>query len=282
MAYPLMEHPLGDRFYYNGLILGFDSPVAAELMKPNDSHIYYETVRILCGCLLFVEDHMSRLRGSVKGLEDFPVDTDRIITEAYSYIRENSIDSGNIRIVLTRSELLIHKVDVKMPSEEDFRTGVNTSLFNWERQTPNLKIFRGDYKTAVNQKFNMANSHGLPFELILSDSNGKLYEGSMSNMFVVKDGKVYSAPDSKILIGITRRRVIAALERSGVELTEGMFTLDELKMSDCSMFVSSTPFDILPVKYLDDFEFDSAKDPIIRSIASEYSKYTNEYINLKR
>lgn len=282
MAYPLMEHPTGDRFYYNGLIYEYDSPVAAELMKPNDSRIYYETVRVLGSCLLFIEDHMLRLRGSVKGLEDFPVDTDRIISEAYSYIRGCGIVSGNIRIVLTNTELLIHKADVKMPSEEDFRSGVNTSLFNWERQTPNLKIFRGDYKTAVNQKFSQANSHGLPFELILSDSNGKLYEGSMSNMFVVKDGKVYSAPESKILIGITRRRVIAALERSGVELSAGMFTLDELKSSDCSMFVSSTPFDILPVKYLDDFEFDSANDPIIRSIASEYSKYTNEYINLKR
>ncbi len=279
MAYPLMEHPLGDRFYFNGSLYELKSSVAADLMKPSDSHIYYETVRVLDGCLLFVEDHMARLRASVKGLEDFALDTDLIVKETYSYIRTLNITSGNIRIVLTNSELLIHSVDVKMPTSEDFALGVNTTLFDWERQTPNLKIFRGDYKTAVNKRFTEANAHGLPFELILRDNAGRLYEGSMSNLFVVRDGKVYSAPDSKILIGITRRRVITALQRSGLELCEGMFTLEELKASSCAMFVSSTPFDILPIRYLDDFALDSAEDPLVKAISSEYAKYTSEYIN---
>lgn len=280
MAYPLMEHPLGDSFYYNGTLYSFGSSVAADLMKPNESQIYYETVRVLKGCLLFVEDHMARLTSSVKGLEDFPIDTGFIVSEGYRFIRECKISSGNIRIVLTKTDLLIHSVDVKIPSSEDFSQGVNTSIFNWERKTPNLKIFRGDYKTAVNQKFSQSNSHGLPFELILSDSSDKLYEGSMSNLFVVRGGNVYSAPDSKILIGITRRRVITALERSGLGLKYGMFTLDEIKdSSDCAMFVSSTPFDILPIRYIDDYELDSASDPVIKAITAEYANFTKEYIN---
>jgi branched-chain amino acid aminotransferase len=100
----------------------------------------------------------------------------------------------------------------------------------------------------------------------------------MSNLFVIRDGKVYSAPDSKILIGITRRRVIEALRRAGTELSEGMFTLEELKGEDCALFVSSTPFDILPVRYIDGYVFDSADNELLQMISREYKAYTAEYI----
>ena len=159
-----------------------------------------------------------------------------------------------------------------------FENGINTSLLKWERQTPNLKIFRGDYKNTVNEKFKSENAHGKPFELVLSDNSGKLYEGSMSNLFVIMDGKVYSAPDEKILIGITRRRVIEALKRSGLELQTGMFTMDELVKGNAAIFVSSTPFDILPVTYIDDHTFNSVNDPLLNMISEAYAGYTEEYI----
>ena len=279
MAYPLMEHPSGDEFFFDGAFYNVCSDKAEELKKPTDDRTYYETVRIKRGVLLFLEDHMARLTKSVAGLENFPIDTKDISDKAYSYLRKIGFKSdGNIRIVLTRSHLLIHLVDVNVPTASMFENGINTSLFQWERQTPNLKIFRGDYKTAVNAKFQTENSHGKPFELVLSDNSGKLYEGSMSNLFVIMDGKVYSAPDDKILIGITRRRVIEALKRSGLELHEGMFTMDELVNGNAAIFVSSTPFDILPVTYIDDRTFDSVNNPILGMISRAYAGYTEEYI----
>ena len=229
--------------------------------------------------LLFLEDHLARLTKSVEGLENFPVDTKDISNKAYSFLKNaGSCKEGNIRIVLTREHLLIHQVEVNVPDKSKFENGINTSLFQWERQTPNLKIFRGDYKNAVNEKFRTENAHGKPFELVLSDNEGKLYEGSMSNLFVILDGKVYSAPDDKILIGITRRRVIEALKRSGLELHTGMFTLDELIRGNAAIFVSSTPFDILPVTYIDDHTFDSVSDPVLNMISKAYAGYTEEYI----
>ena len=198
MAYPLMEHPSGDEFFFDGAFYNVGSDKADELSKPTDDRTYYETVRIRRGVLLFLEDHMARLTKSVKGLEDFPLDTKDISDKAYSFLKKTSFDKdGNIRIVLTKEHLLIHLVDVNVPDKSMFEKGINTSLLVWERQTPNLKIFRGDYKNTVNEKFKTVNAHGKPFELVLSDNSGKLYEGSMSNLFVIRDGKVYSAPDNK-------------------------------------------------------------------------------------
>lgn len=279
MAYPLMEHPSGNEFFFDGAYYNVVSLKADELSKPTDDRTYYETVRIKKGVLLFLEDHMTRLTKSVAGLEDFPIDTDAISNKAYEYLKKIGFNGeGNIRIVLTKDHLLIHLVDVNMPDRSMFEKGINTSLLKWERQTPNLKIFRGDYKNTVNEKFKTGNEHGKPFELVLSDNSGKLYEGSMSNLFVIMNGKVYSAPDDKILIGITRRRVIEALRRSGLELHEGMFTMDELISGNAAVFVSSTPFDILPVTYIDDNTFDSVSDPLLAMISEAYAGYTDEYI----
>ncbi|MBE7069553.1 MAG: hypothetical protein E7386_03515 [Ruminococcaceae bacterium] len=279
MAYPLMEHPSGDEFFFDGAFFNVCSDKAKELSKPTDDRTYYETVRIKRGVLLFLEDHMARLSKSVKGLEDFPVDLKDISDKAYSFLKKiNFTSDGNIRIVLTKDHLLIHLVNVNVPDRSMFENGINTSLLKWERQTPNLKIFRGDYKNTVNEKFKSENAHGKPFELVLSDNSGKLYEGSMSNLFVIMDGKVYSAPDDKILIGITRRRVIEALKRSGLELQTGMFTMDELVKGNAAIFVSSTPFDILPVTFIDDHTFNSVNDPLLNMISEAYAGYTEEYI----
>ena len=279
MAYPLMEHPSGDQFFFDGAFYNVCSDKANELSRPTDDRTYYETVRIRRGVLLFLEDHLARLTKSVKGLEDFPVDTNDISDKAYSFLKKIGFDKdGNIRIVLTKEHLLIHLVDVNVPDKSMFEQGINTSLLVWERQTPNLKIFRGDYKNTVNEKFKTVNAHGKPFELVLSDNSGRLYEGSMSNLFVIMDGAVYSAPDDKILIGITRRRVIEALKRSGLELKTGMFTMDELIKGNASLFVSSTPFDILPVTYIDDHTFDSVSNPLLKMISEAYAGYTEEYI----
>ena len=278
MAYPLMEHLAGKGYLYCGKYYRVSSELTESLSKPVDTRIYYETVRVRDGVLLFAEDHLARLVNSVKGLEDFPVDTSKILSEAYSFVGLDGVKEGSIRIVLTNEVLLIHQADITLPGEELFEHGINASILNWERKTPNLKIFRGDYKTTVNEKFKQENSHGLPFELVLTDNEGKLYEGSMSNLFVIRDGVVYSAPDSKILIGITRKRVMEALKRSGLELTIGTFKPEELDPATDAVFVSSTPFDILPVRYIDEYEFNSADNEVLQMISKMYQEYTSEYI----
>ena len=282
MAYPLMEHLTGNGFLYCGKYYRVSSELTQSLQKPVDIRTYYETIRVKEGVLLFAEDHLARLVNSVKGLENFPVNTSKILSEAYSFVDLDSVKEGSIRIVLTKESLLIHQADITLPGEELFEQGINTSLLNWERKTPNLKIFRGDYKTAVNEKFKESNSHGLPFELVLADNDGRLYEGSMSNLFVIRDGQVYSAPDNKILIGITRKRVIEALKRSGLELNTGMYKPEELDPAADAIFVSSTPFDILPVRYIDDYEFKSADNEILRMISKMYKEYTSEYIDASK
>ena len=281
MAYPLLESPIGGLYYFDGELIASGSDKEKELLKPTDSVTYYETVRIKEGILLYIEDHLERLKKSVKGIEDFPVDTVFIEKEAYKFLREQYPDfkEGNLRIVLTGEHMLIHICEANIPDREHFEKGIKASLLKWDRVDPNIKVFRGDYKKAVADAFARSGA----YELVLADSNDKLYEGSKSNLFVVIGNKVYSAPDNKILLGITRNRVISSLKEAGGELVIDMFTMEELKaQKNAALFVSSTPFDILPIASVDENVFDSANDPLIRNISLCYQDLISKYINERR
>ena len=280
MAYPMLESPIGAFYYYDGQYVTADSEQANLLKNPTDEVTYYETLRVKQGVALFFEDHLNRLKKSVQGIENFDVDIDDIHNKSNSFISEFDPDfDGSLRIVLTRNHLLIHACEANIPGAELFEQGINTLTLKWERVAPNIKVFRGDYKAAVAARFSEENAHGKPYELVLTDNEGRLYEGSKSNLFVIKDGIVYSAPDDKILLGITRNRVMRALEQSGAELKIGMFTLEQIiQDKNAAVFVSSTPFDILPVKYIDGYEFNFEGNELLRSIQQSYQRIADEYI----
>ena len=276
----MLESPVGQFYLFDGEYIDKGSEEAEILASPTDDVTYYETLRVKQGVPLFIEDHLERLGKSVAGIENFKPDTEHIRKQGFEFLRKfDSSFDGSLRIVLTKDHLLIHACEANIPEENLFRNGINTLSLKWERVDPNIKVFRGDYKQAVAGKFLEKNSHGAPYEIILKDNEGRLYEGSKSNLFIIKDGNVYSAPDDKILLGITRNRVIRSLEKSEVELRTGMFTLDELKRDpDAAVFVSSTPFDILPVRYIDDTEFVFEGNEIIERIMKSYKEIADEYI----
>ncbi len=280
MAYPLLESPIGDIYLFDGAVITSDSNDAALLREPSDEVTYYETLRVKDGIPLFFEDHLARLVKSVKGIENFEFDPEYIKSQSMLFISKYDPNfDGSLRVILTKSHLLIHAVDVGIPSKENFEEGINTLSLKWERVDPNLKVFRGDYKQAVANRFNDKNSYGNPYELVLVDDNDKLYEGSKSNLFIVKGNTVYSAPDEKILIGITRNRVMKALSDTNAEFKIGMFSLEELKNdNEVAVFVSSTPFDILPVHYIDDVEFDFKSNKLLMKIMSSYQAFVDAYI----
>ncbi len=282
MAYPLLESPLGNKYYYNGEYIDSDSSVADSLKNPTDEVTYYETIRIKDGVLLFLEDHLNRLKKSVQGIENFGVDLKKIEDDSYTFLKDcaSDVSEGNLRVVLTKSQLLIHICEAFIPVSSCFENGVNSMILKWERVAPNIKVFRGDYKTAVADVFASSNEYGNPYEVLLTDNNDKLYEGSKSNLFVIVGNEVYSAPDDKILLGITRNRVLSSLEKAGGKLVIGTFTLDEIKdRDDVAVFVSSTPFDILPIAHIDGIAFDSANNELLKKISAAYLANTDDYIS---
>ncbi len=80
--------------------------------------------------------------------------------------------------------------------------------------------------------------------------DGRVTEGSSSNVFMVREGAVLTTPDSaEILPGITRN-LLAKLSAEGVQITSRHFTLDELRKAD-EIWITSTTREVLAVTTLD-------------------------------
>jgi len=279
MAYPLIEGLYGSNVFVDGKVYPSDSEYVNKLKEPYEGTAFYETIRVMDGVALFIEEHFARLAKSIEAEGTENVDFKELAKECDEFLKKfGDRQDLNLRIVTAGSMRIVHFTDIVLPTEEDFKSGVRTAVLNWERQAPNVKAFRGDYKKAVACVFAKTNA----FEVVLADREGKIYEGSKSNFFVLAGDTVYSAPDDKILIGITRKRVLAALESCGLCLATGTFTLPELEKMDCALFVSSTPFDILPIAEVDGVKFSSANNEKLLALMASYRAATQDYINAKK
>jgi branched-chain amino acid aminotransferase len=288
MAYPLVEGNIGEYCSLNGNKVLFDSPEGSRLFLPTDEITYYESVRFQEGVLLFWGDHMERLHKSVAAKENFPIDPDTYRFIAENMIWESGASDGNVRVVITKTKYLIYFSNMTYPTPEMYKEGIVTKSLTWERVEPHVKVFRGDYKKAVADAQNTKTSFGMPYEVILRGNDGKFVEGGRSNFFVLHKDTVYSPSEDLILIGITRKYVKDAIKDAGLKLQEGAFTMEDLvKMEkeeddgppELGLFVTSSPFDILPVESIDDVKFRSAQCSKLQDLMASYQKIVHEYID---
>ena len=81
--------------------------------------------------------------------------------------------------------------------------------------------------------------------------DGRVTEGSSSNVFIVQHGRVVTTPDSnEILPGITRNLLLPKLRTAGVNVVERSFSLDELRGAD-EIWITSSTREVLAVTTLD-------------------------------
>ncbi|WP_299104370.1 branched-chain amino acid transaminase [uncultured Tenacibaculum sp.] len=91
-------------------------------------------------------------------------------------------------------------------------------------------------------------------EALLLDMNGNVAECSGANVFMQKDGKLYTPPRGHIMAGITRATVIDLCREAGIPIEERHFTLEELKDADACFF-TGTAAEVVGLQSLDDYQF---------------------------
>ncbi|CAM1355384.1 branched-chain amino acid transaminase [Tenacibaculum ascidiaceicola] len=131
---------------------------------------------------------------------------------------------------------------------------VKTSSF----QRPNPKScfveakVTGHYTNSI-LSTNEAKNNGYD-EALLLDMNGNVAECSGANVFMQKDGKLYTPPRGHIMAGITRATVIDLSKEEGIPVEEKHFTLEELKQADACFF-TGTAAEVVGLQSLDDYQF---------------------------
>ena len=94
-------------------------------------------------------------------------------------------------------------------------------------------------------------------EALLLDMNGNLAEGSGENLFVVKEGKIFTnKADDSILMGITRNAVLQIANELEVEIEVKHLELDDLLQAD-EAFFTGTAAEVTPIREVDGKEIGS-------------------------
>jgi branched-chain amino acid aminotransferase len=107
-------------------------------------------------------------------------------------------------------------------------------------------------------------------EALLLDPEGYVAEGSGENIFVVRDGVLYTPELTSCLDGITRKTVMQLAENDGYKVIEKRITRDEVYVAD-EAFFTGTAAEVLPIRELDGRILGSGKrGPITEKLQAQY------------
>ena len=157
--------------------------------------------------------------------------------------------------------------------EEGMTKGIDVCVSSWSRTTsssiPVLAKAGGHYLNAM-LIGGEARRHGYVEGISVSDK-GMISEGSAENVFLVRDGKVYTPPlAAAILGGTTRDSVITLAKHLGFEVVEQALPRELMYTAD-EMFLTGTAAEVTPVRSVDGIEVGSgSRGPITEKIQSAF------------
>jgi branched-chain amino acid aminotransferase len=242
----------------------------------------YEVIRIIDGVPLFLEEHLSRFRNSVHLIkENMLLNVEEFKSNIMQLLEINKTYEGNIKIVFNYTEddnkTIFFFIKHSYPTLDDYISGVNTILYYGERNNPNAKIINTSFRENVEKSIKEMNA----YEAILVNNEGFITEGSKSNIFLVIKDTVYTSPVEAVLPGITREMVMDIVKNSGIKYSEKRISVENLKTVE-GLFITGTSPQVLPIKKVDEMEFKSSNNNIIRRIMKEYENKVKDYIAMNK
>jgi len=223
-----------------------------------------------------LEEHMQRLLDSAKVYRmEIPYDLDDLNQAVVDTVERSGLRECYIRPIAFRGEgpMGVNPLDNPVETaiavwewgqylgEEALEKGVEVEVANWNRMAPNtfpaMAKAGGNYLNASLVKMNAVKNGKM--EGIMLTTDGYVAEGSGENLFLVRDGTLYTAPSgSSILPGITRNSVIALAEARGYSVEEKRIPREELYLAD-ELFFTGTAAEVTPIRTVDDYTIGRGK-----------------------
>ncbi|MDF3032133.1 MAG: branched chain amino acid aminotransferase [Moraxellaceae bacterium] len=225
----------------------------------------YETEQ---GTSIFrLQEHTNRLFDSahIMGMK-IPFTKEEVNEAQRAAVRENNLPAAYIRPMvffgseamgLRASGLKVHLIVAAWNwgaymGKEALELGIKVRTSSFTRHHVNISMTRakanGHYINSM-LALNEALSAGAD-EALLLDPEGYVAEGSGENVFIVKDGVIYTPEVTACLNGITRNAVLTLCADLGIKIVEKRITRDEVYIAD-EAFFTGTAAEVTPIRELD-------------------------------
>lgn len=250
----------------------------------------YETLRTVNGKLWLIDEHLKRLRESLEtvGIEIL-LENNEIVNLAKTLMERGSADEYRVRLTVTRGSnhfdmatspkptFLIEAVPLIAPANEIYENGVSAITFEGERPFPLVKST--SMLTSIMARREVA--HVKVFEAFLIDRNQNVTEGSISNIFAIKNKVIYT-PKERILEGTVRNLLIELLgknlgQKLGSEFEVRITSIAKKDINDFDeVFLTSSIKGIVPVVEIDGKQIGDGK---VGEVTKRAMEILNENLN---
>ncbi|MGN9169862.1 branched-chain-amino-acid transaminase [Paenibacillus polymyxa] len=253
----------------------------------------FEGIRIYNGNIFKCKEHLERLYDSAKSIQlNIPLSPDEMLEAMAETIRLNEMRNGYIRLVVSRgagnlgldplrcakASVIIIVEQLAIYPEEAYLTGLKTISVSQRRNIPdalNPKIKSLNYLNNILVKI-QSNYAGVG-EAIMLSSQGYVTEGSADNIFIVKNGVLYTPPCYLgALEGITRNAIIDLCAKLGYSLKEQPFTLHDVYVAD-EVFFTGTAAEVIAAYEVDGRTIGSGvAGPVTLELLAEFRKIVDQ------
>lgn len=261
----------------NSIILNGKHAAVSDYQSGAAAVVYYEVIRVIKGKYLFLTEHLERLQTSCSKSSSPCPDLKMLTDNLQLLLKVSQIDEGNVKLVVYEKQNDIVTacffVPHFYPEKSDYRTGVVTRTYTFERPDPNIKKWNEPFRERVNHFIREQNI----YEAILVSEDGTLTEGSRSNLFFIDpDNRIITSSENIILPGITRKHVLEICHELDLEVEERLLDISAARdMQAC--FLTGTSPKVLPVCCLDQYTFDPIH-PVLKQIMAAYNKRLEKYL----
>ncbi|ABQ90349.1 branched-chain amino acid transaminase [Roseiflexus sp. RS-1] len=246
----------------------------------------YETPQ---GAAIFrLREHIRRLFDSCRIYRmDPPFTPDQVFEACRAVVRENGLQNAYIRPLVWRGYGEMGLNPLRSPVEvmvaamewgaylgaEGLEHGVDVHVSSWQRVAPNtlpaMAKAGGNYLSS--QLIVMEAARNGYAEGIALDVHGWLSEGSGENLFLIRDGVIYTPPVTAALLpGITRDAVITLAQQLGYQVREQNLPREMLYLAD-ELFFTGTAAEVTPIRSVDKLPVGSGKrGPITTAIQKAF------------
>jgi branched-chain amino acid aminotransferase len=233
-------------------------------------------------------EHIRRMEDSARVYRmELPFTREQLVEAMAELVRVNGMDSCYIRPIAFRGYgemgvLPFHNpVEVyiacwewgKYLGPEALSEGVDVCVSSWTRLAPNT------LPAMAKASANYMNSQLIKMEAVVNgyaegialDAAGYVSEGSGENIFVIRDGRIYTPPlGTSALPGITRDTVISLARDLGIEVIEQAIPREMLYLAD-ELFFTGTAAEVTPLRSVDRIKIGSGRrGPITERLQREF------------
>ena len=224
----------------------------------------FETMRVYSGKIFRLEHHLDRLFQSARSIFiELPITRNEIRSAIYAAIKLNGLSNSIVRLTVTRGELgsginvdysspptvVILVKPVNAISKKIYKEGVGIKLYKKSAirtQGISNKIKSCNYLSNIILRENALKENF--FEAILLDHNHNVTEGTISNIFIIKNNQLKTPITNEfVLSGIIRQAILDLCLENNIPFKEDLITERELYEAD-EHFLTNSAIEILPVR----------------------------------